>query len=36
MTFEELVKLLKQKEHSSEQKNKNKQRTKFRKRITHG
>jgi|TARA_R100000306_G_C4249554_1_gene79736 hypothetical protein len=36
MTFEELVKLLKEKEHSSEQQKKNKQRTKFRKRITHG
>jgi|TARA_R110000765_G_scaffold207821_1_gene312924 hypothetical protein len=36
MTFEELVKLLKQKEHSSEQKNKNKQFKNLRKRIKHG
>tara|TARA_R100000900_G_scaffold16430_1_gene14243 strand:+ start:275 stop:388 length:114 start_codon:yes stop_codon:yes gene_type:complete len=37
MTFEELVKLLKEKEHSSKQQTKNKQRTKvFRKRIKNG
>jgi hypothetical protein len=37
MTFEELVKLLKEKEQSSKQQNKNKQRTKvLRKRIKNG
>ena len=37
MVFEELVKILKSKEQSSKQQNKNKQRTKvLRKRIKHG
>ena len=36
MKFSELVKLLKEKEHSSKQQTKNKQRTKLRKRIKHG